>query len=139
MRVRSTAWSDKAQFSHTQHMVEVCPLELLPTIQQNMASGGVAIEWPDVCHCPVNGGPTFEVHKQSEGCMGSEPSHCDEIIVWCNCNPEPPSQAVNTQIASGDHIDGCPFDVCPIGTCHPMCSQVTGDDQGLYCHCPCHG
>ena len=124
---RSSAWSDEARFAHTQHMVEVCPSGLLPTVSQNMASGGVSLNWPDVCHCPVNGGASFEVHLWDEatctsGCTSSEG---DAINVFCNCD--------------GDHVATCPFDVCPIGTCHPMCSQASHDGDTIYCHCACHG
>jgi hypothetical protein len=118
--------------------VITCPSELLPTIRQNMSSGGVAIYWPDVCYCPVNGGPELKLHELQATCLSQRGG--DDIIVWCNCpNWAPPSQAVNTQIASGDHVKGCAFDNCPLGTCHPMCSQVTGDANELWCHCPCHG
>lgn len=117
-----------------------CPSELLPTLRQNMASGGVAIDWPDVCYCPVNGGPELKVHELQPNCASINQSDDDVIPVWCNCPTwAPPLQAVNTQCATGDHSDGCPFDNCPLGTCHPMCSQVTGDANELWCHCPCHG
>lgn len=133
---RSTAWSDEPRFKHTQHMVEVCPPELVPTVYQNMASGGLGINWPDVCHCVVNGGPTFEVHEVKDNCQlatgeGDE-CQCQEVegsaSRWLTGGMEP-----------SHHVAGCPFDVCPLGQCHPMCSQVTHDGQENWCHCPCHG
>lgn len=119
--------------------VIVCPSELLPTLRQNMASGGVAIEWPDVCYCPVNGGPDLNVHQAQANCLSVLEAEGGDIIEYCKCPTQPPSQALNTQIATGAHVEGCPFDNCPLGTCHPMCSQVTGDDRDHWCHCPCHG
>jgi hypothetical protein len=137
-RVRSTAWSEEARFAHTRIMVEVCPPELIPAVRQNMATGGVSIDWPDVCHCPVNGGPTLTVHKFQATCLSNRNTDFD-IVEWCSCVHPEPQQAVNTMCATGDHVDGCPFDVCPLGTCHPMCSQVTNDGSEVYCHCACHG
>jgi hypothetical protein len=29
--------------------------------------------------------------------------------------------------------------VCPIAQCHPLCYQVLGHGEDIYCHCPCHG
>ena len=98
-------------------VIKAMPDSLMPTIRRNAATGGVAIDWPDVCYCSTNGGPTNELHELQLSCVTEED---------CSCP------------ASG-HIKNCPWDTCPIGQCHPMCSQVTGDDQELWCHCPCHG
>lgn len=98
------------------------PQSLMPHIRRNTVTGGVSIEWPDVCYCPVNGGVNHDLHHIGEACQVG-----DESEQWaCTC-PE-----------SG-HVKGCAFDSCPIAQCHPMCSQVTGDDQDNWCHCPCHG
>jgi hypothetical protein len=141
MRVHSTAWSEEARFAHTRHMVEVCPPELMPTVSQNMASGGLAIRWPDVCHCHVNGGATLELHALAPNC---DPA--DGEFDRCSCGQGLPANANQSAWLQGTatsptsaHIDGCPFDTCPLAQCHPMCSQVTGDGQANYCHCPCHG
>ena len=98
----------------------VCPPELMPTVYQNPATGGMGLRWPEVCYCPANG-PA--VHEEKAGCL----STVADIDPWvCNC----PGEA---------HLPTCPFDVCPCGTCHPMCSQAVGDANELYCNCACHG
>ena len=149
MFAKSTAWTEEDErFAHTRHMVELCPPGLVPTVRQNLASGGVSIDWPDVCHCPVNGGPTFEVHELQLDCIdGSDvslPFH--ELAGWgCNCPLATDGQPLvaawlgHGRIEGSAHVAGCPFDDCPLGTCHPMCSQVTGDGQQTWCHCACHG
>ncbi len=134
MRVKSSAWSEDPRFSHCKIMVEVCPPHLLPTVRQNMASGGVAIDWPDVCHCPTNGGATLEVHAVQESCISASVEN--ELIQWCGC---PEGSCNSKHLSEPGHVDGCPFDSCPLGTCHPMCSQATGDEFEVYCHCACHG
>lgn len=110
-------------------VVKVCPQSLLPTVRQNHASGGVVLEFPDVCHCPVNGGEAMAVHELQETCVaGIESAEFNDAPWVCKC-PDGANQ----------HLEGCPFDDCTLGTCHPMCSQVTGDDWNFYCHCPRHG
>jgi len=102
-----------AQF--TPEELATCPTALLPTFEFG------DIQWPDVCHCPANGGATFELHELQAPCTfryGSEE--------FCNCT-------------GATHIEGCPFDVCPIAQCHPLCYQVLGHGEDIYCHCPCHG
>lgn len=129
MRVRSIAWSEDPRFAHTKRMVEVCPQEFIPSCRQNMASGGLAVEWPDVCYCATNGG---QLHALQSTCVTEES---------CNCKKEDEKESkwLTGHTEPSYHIDGCPFDVCPIAQCHPMCSQVTGDTQQNFCHCPCHG
>jgi len=120
-------------------MFEVCPKSLLPTVRQNHATGGVVLEFPDVCHCPVNGGAKFEVHELQDTCISGVERPEDQVKMVVE-GVEPPPLTWFCTCPSGEaHLDNCPFDKCPIGSCHPMCSQATGDDQENYCSCPCHG
>ena len=137
MFTKSCSWSDDPRFAHTQRMVEVCPTVLLPTVSQNCATGGVSIQWPDVCRCPVNGGVTNEVHELQRNCPTGadlDESDLDDGQWSCNC---PTGHTMD--IDGITHVATCPFNACGLGTCHPMCSLVTGDDRDIYCHCPCHG
>ena|SRR3990170_7494622 len=120
-----------------------CPGPLLPTYRLPYG-----VVWPDVCRCPANGGPTNELHELQNTCVGGVEHLEDQSrliiggieqlpLTWC-CTCPPTAEA---------HIEGCPFDNCPIGQCHPMCAQVNGgthvmghvSGEALYCHCPCHG
>ena len=33
----------------------------------------------------------------------------------------------------------CSENDCPVAQCHPLCYQVVGHGEDIYCHCPCHG
>ena len=121
----------------------VCPGPLLPTY--DIECGGV--QWPDVCRCPVNGGPAFELHELQANCVAGVEQPELEATVTVNGVPEPPITWVCTCPNGAEHLPNCPFDNCPIGTCHPMCAQVVGgthvighvSGEALYCRCPCHG
>lgn len=137
--------------------VELCPAELLPKCHQYPYTGQLMVEFPDVCHCPVNGGPDFKVHLALATCIqGIEHLESQvEVTVegvleppltWgCTCPPGDDGQPPVARWLAQGHVEGlthlpnCPFDNCPVGTCHPMCKQVTGIESDLYCHCPCHG
>ena len=103
-----------AQFTEAE--LATCPPDLLPKF------GPYGLEWPDVCHCTINGGEARKVHA-----------------VQTNCNTDEVEGVCCPDTGTSDHAEGCPFDTCPIGQCHPLCYQVIGHGEDLYCHCPCHG
>lgn len=118
-----------------------CPGPLLPKY------GPHGIEWPDVCHCPVNGGAAMEVHELQSTCVHGVEHLEDQCRHVVDGVEQPPVTWVCTCPDNEAHLANCPFDHCPIGQCHPMCAQVTGgthvigheSGEALYCHCPCHG
>lgn len=105
-----------AQFTAAE--LATCPQELLPTF------GKWGLQWPDVCHCHATGGAKHTLHELTSSCLNANEE--GDIDWQCACSGEA-------------HIDGCPFDMCPIAQCHPLCYQVLGHGEDLYCHCPCHG
>lgn len=132
--------------------IEMCPPELYPTVHQ-YDTGELYLVFPDVCHCPVNGGPDMVVHLADDAtCVqGVEnlDNQCQMVVdgveqpplTWgCTCPDQPTAHWLAGEHIEGEahHLPNCPFDDCPVGTCHPMCTQVTGKGD-YFCHCPCHG
>lgn len=119
----------------------IVPMDLLPTV------GKYGIQWPDICHCPVNGGPEFKVHALQPTCVEGVESIDQAVLSTTNGIPDPLPTWVCTCPDGESHLPNCPFDHCPVGQCHPMCAQVSGgthvigteSGEALFCHCPCHG